>query len=310
MAHFHNHHHHHHHPESILSSKHLGVAFGLNLAFAVIEVAGGFWTNSIAILSDALHDFGDAFALGIGWSLQVLSQRGRDRTYSYGYQRFNVLGALINAVILVGGSIWIIQESVARFFKPQMPHAGGMVALAVLGVVVNGAAVWQMAKGSSINERVMRLHLMEDVLGWLAVLAGGAIMYFYPIYWIDPLLSIAIAVFILYNAFNNLRFSGKIILQRIPEQIDSEKIRSSLQDLPDIKDIHDVRLWTLDGDHHVLTLHVVVEQEQTMQALGCLKEEIKHRLAHLDVLHATIEFELPEEECGDKMSAIVAYEKD
>jgi cobalt-zinc-cadmium efflux system protein len=283
----------------MLSSRHLGIAFGLNLAFAIIEVGGGFWTHSIAILSDALHDFGDAFALGIGWYLQTLSQRGRDRTYSYGYQRFNVLGALINAVILLGGSIWIIQESISRFSKPQMPHAAGMVALAILGVLVNGAAVWQMKKGSSINERVMSLHLMEDVLGWLAVLIGGTIMYFYPIYWIDPLLSIAIAFFILYNAFNNLRFSGKIILQRIPEQIDTEKICSSLQDLPEVKDIHDVRLWTLDGDHHVLTLHVVVNQEQTMQELGCLKEEIKNRLSHLDVLHATIEFELPDEQCGN-----------
>ena len=197
MAHEHHHHGHHHHHDT----ENISTAFFLNLAFTIIEIIGGLMTNSVSIMSDALHDLGDSLSLGLAWYFQKVAKKGRDKTFSYGYKRFSVLGAMINAIVLVIGSVFILQESIPRLWQPETPNAQGMFWLAILGILVNGAAVLKLKKGTSLNEKVISLHLLEDVLGWAAVLIGSVLMYFFDLPIIDPLLSIGIAFFILTNVF-------------------------------------------------------------------------------------------------------------
>ncbi len=287
-------HHHHHHDDA----ERIGTAFVLNLLFTIIELVGGFWTNSIAILSDALHDLGDSISLGAAWYFQRLSGRKRDARFSYGYKRFSVLGALITAVVLLLGSVFIILHAVPRLWAPEMPDARGMIWLAVLGVLFNGAAVWRLQSGKSLNAKVVSWHLLEDVLGWVAVLIGSIVMYFFDWPIIDPLLSIGITLYILYNVFKNLKSALKIFLQGIPGSFDTGEIVAELKlSFPEIHDIHDVHLWTMDGEMNVMTMHVVLAEEKPLQALSRLKQDIRNALDALHIHHLTLEFETKDERC-------------
>jgi cobalt-zinc-cadmium efflux system protein len=291
MAHHHEHHHHGN------DTKNIGVAFFLNLSFTIIELIGGWFTNSIAILSDAVHDFGDSLSLALAWYFQRLAKKGSNRTYSYGYKRFSLLGAIINSIVLVVGSIFILTEAIPRLFSPQETNARGMFLLAILGIVINGAAVLRMKKGSSINARVVSLHLLEDVLGWVAVLIGSIIMYFFDFPVIDPILSIAIACFVLFNVFRNISQTLRIILQETPKEFEQEHIVEQICSLDPVSGIHDLHVWSLDEEYHVLTMHVTLKESIAMDKLAELKAQIRSLLKEEHVQHATIEFETENEFC-------------
>uniref|UniRef100_UPI00404A54BA cation diffusion facilitator family transporter n=1 Tax=Fulvivirga sp. TaxID=1931237 RepID=UPI00404A54BA len=292
MAEHHHDHGHHHH-----GTGNIKVAFFLNLAFTIIEIIGGLFTNSMAILSDALHDFGDSISLGLSWYFQKVSQKHKDKKYSYGYKRFSLIGALVNSIILFIGSIFILTETIPRIYNPQTPDALGMIWLAILGVVINGAAVFRLKKGESINEKVVSLHLLEDVLGWVAVLIGAIVMYFYDLPIIDPILSLGIACFILFNVFKNLKSVFKIIMQGVPNDTNQKKIRAFLEGLYGVENIHDLHIWTMDGQYNVLTVHIVTEQNLQMEALIPLKQKVHEELKTYGINHATLEFETKGEKC-------------
>lgn len=302
MAHDHSHHHHHHAPGENDSPKNIVVAFWLNTFFALLEIAGGLYTNSMAILSDAVHDLGDSLSLGFAYYFQKKSRQEKDQQYTYGYQRFSLLGALINSVILIVGSVFIIRESVARFFEPVQPDAQGMVILAVFGIVVNGYAMLRLNKGGSINERVVALHFVEDVLGWVAVLIGSIVMLFANVPILDPFLSLLIALYILYNVFKNLKATFVILLQRRPESVDEEAIKKQILTVPGVKSLHDLHYWTMDGRYNVMTLHVVVDNNQSIRQRNKIKKDVKHSLQHLDIHHATVEIESEDENCKPESS--------
>ncbi len=289
----HNHNHSHHHEDV----KNIKVAFSLNLMFTIIEFVGGFLTNSMAILSDAVHDLGDSFSLGLSWYFQKIAKRPRTKNYTYGYKRFSLLGAIINSVILVVGSVLILMNAIPRLFHPQQPDVKGMLLLAVLGVIVNGAAVLRLRKGRSLNERVVSLHLLEDVLGWLAVLVGAGIMYFVDAPFIDPLLSIAISAFILFNVYRNIRQSLRIILQGSPDLVDVDEIEKAILKTDNVEGIHDLHVWSIDGEYNVLTMHVVLSTSLPMLQLHKLKIGIRGKLLSMGIQHSTIEFETPDEDC-------------
>lgn len=294
MAHDHHHHHHHHHH----ASDNIKVAFFLNLGFAVIEVFGGLWINSMAILSDALHDLGDSLSLGLAWYFERLATKGRDANYSYGYKRFSLMGAVINSVILLVGAVFVLTVAVPRLLHPEAVYAPGMIGLAVLGVVVNGAAAFRLNKGDSLNERVAMLHLMEDVLGWAAVLVGGIVMYFFDLPIIDPLLSLIITGYVVYNVARNLRQSLKILLQGTPAQMDVPALQQRLEQVPTVESVHDLHVWTLDGTNHILTMHAVVDAQLPLQEAEEVKRQIRAALADQHIHHATIELEAQGEACG------------
>lgn len=278
--------------------KNIKAAFFLNLSFTVIEFIGGFLTNSVAILSDAVHDLGDSFSLGLSWYFQKVAKKPRTKEYTYGYKRFSLLGAVINSVVLLVGSVLILMHAVPRLFNPQQPDVKGMLLLAVLGVIINGMAVLRLRKGKSINERVVSLHLLEDVLGWIAVLVGAGIMYFVDAPFIDPLLSIAISIFILYNVYRNIRQSLRIILQGSPTELDMEEVKRSLQEIDEVQGVHDLHAWSVDGEYNVMTVHIVLHNAIPMDEQHKLKVIIRDQLLTRGVQHCTIEFEVADEECG------------
>ena len=284
----------HHHNES---EKNISYAFFLNLGFTIIEIIGGLLTNSVAILSDAIHDFGDSISLGLAWYLQKVSKKQSDNKYSYGYRRFSLLGAIINSVILLVGSILILSETIPRIIHPQEPNVQGMFILAILGIAVNGAAVIRLRKGSSLNEKVVSLHLWEDVLGWVAILIGSVIMYFFDVPVIDPILSVLISIYILIHVFRNINTSMRIILQGTPVEIDIEDIKKELLSFAEVSEIHDLHLWSIDGNYHVVTTHVVIKEALPMEQLATLKTKIRLKLEELNIQHATIEFETKDEIC-------------
>jgi cobalt-zinc-cadmium efflux system protein len=297
MGHDHNHNHSHAHGHHHHATGNIVVAFWLNTSFALLEVFGGLFTNSMAILSDALHDFGDSVSLGLAWYFQKLSAKKRDKFYSYGYRRFSLLGAFINSLVLIIGSVFILQEAIPRLFHPEQADAKGMIVFAIIGIAVNGYAVLKLRKGSSINEQVVSLHLLEDVLGWVAVLIGSIIMLFVNVPVLDPILSILITGYVLFNVYKNLRSSFKIILQGIPVNVNVDEIKNKVSNLPGISGLHDVHVWTMDGEYNVLTIHLVTKENLTLQQSGELKQKVKSLLPDLNVQHSTIEIETENENC-------------
>ena len=293
----HNHGHHHDHSHSHESDSNIGLAFFLNLSFTIIELIGGLLTNSIAIISDAVHDFGDSLSLALAWYFQKKSKKGSTTKYTYGYKRFSLLGAIITSIVLVVGSIYILSEAIPRLITPQETSAGGMFILAVLGIAINGIAVLRTRKAVSINEKVVSLHLLEDVLGWAAVLTGSVIIYFTNLTIIDPILSIGIAFFVLFNVIKNIKLIIPIILQGTPAEIDREHIIEHLKTIEKIENIHDMHIWSLDEKYNVLTVHVTLTESMPMEKLTELKVSIRAVLKEDEIQHATIEFETPDEPC-------------
>jgi cobalt-zinc-cadmium efflux system protein len=290
-------HHHHHHHES--SSERIGWAFFLNLCFTVIEFIGGILTNSTAILADAVHDLGDSISIGMAWLLDKFSRKDATQTFTYGYQRLSLVGAFINAVVLTAGSIWILFEAIPRLWNPVMPMAEGMALLAVFGVIVNGYAAFKLSHGKSLNERVLNWHLLEDVLGWVAVLIVSIILTFvdWPI--LDPLLSIGFTLFILVNVLRHLGSTVKLFVQASPDPEVYRKIREQLTSLELVDDAHHLHFWSLDGERHVLTAHIVVSKELECSERALLKQQISQQLAAFELAHTTIELEYPDEACRD-----------
>lgn len=277
--------------------KNIKVAFFLNLSFTIIEIIGGILTNSVAILSDAVHDLGDSVTLGLSWYFQKLSKKPRTKVYTYGYKRFSLLGALINSIILLIGSVVILFHAIPRLFNPQQPDTKGMLVLAIIGVIVNGLAVLRLRKGSSINEKVVSLHLMEDVLGWLAVLIGALIMNFVDAPIIDPILSLAISLYIFFNVFRNMREGLRIILQGSPSKLDIDEVENILLTMINVDSVHDLHAWTIDGEFNILTIHVVLKEDISLEKQQKLKIDIRESMLRLGVQHCTIEFELQDEDC-------------
>jgi cobalt-zinc-cadmium efflux system protein len=289
-------HHHHHHDTA---SERIGLAFFLNLCFTVIEFIGGVLTNSTAILADAVHDLGDSISIGMAWLLDKFSRKDATNTFTYGYRRLSLVGAFINAVILTAGSIWILFEAIPRLWNPVMPMAEGMAFLAVFGVVVNGYAAFKLSKGQSLNERVLNWHLLEDVLGWVAVLVVSIVLLFvdWPI--LDPLLSIAFTLFILVNVIRHLGSTIKLFVQASPDPEIYQQIHKKLVALDLVDNAHHLHFWSLDGERHVLTAHIVVSKELTSTERAVLKEKISEQLAEFELAHTTIELEYPDEACRD-----------
>lgn len=292
---------HHHHMHGIGSSADAAAAafrftFFLNLAFVVIEVVGGYYSGSLSILADAAHDAGDCLALAMAWFFSRLAQKKRDSHFSYGYGRFSLLGAVVSGTAIFFSSLAILFTSVPKILNPSEPNGLGMLALAVLGVAVNGAAALRLAKGSSVGERILIWHYIEDVLGWVAVLLGGLGVYYLGWNWLDPLLAVFIAIFVLRGVWKNLGHVVPLFLQAVPEEIDLKGLEESIRAHKGVADLHDLHTWSIDGQHHILSVHVVQSSSGDTVAL---KTEIREIAAKYGKFHVTIEVEGKSEDCHD-----------
>jgi cobalt-zinc-cadmium efflux system protein len=296
MGHNHKHHNHSHDHSSV---KNIKIAFFLNFFFTIIEFIGGYLTNSVAIMSDALHDLGDTFSLGLAWFLEKFSSKKRTNKFSYGYKRFSLLGAFINAVILLLGSLFILSEAIPRIINPETSNAQGMLLLAIFGILVNGYAVYKTSKGKTMNEKVISWHLLEDVLGWVAVFIVSIVMIFTNLTILDPILSILITLYILWGVLKNLKATALLFLQATPTDLNTNIIETQLKKNPLIQDVHDTHIWSLDGEEHILSSHIVIKGNSTKEDIKKIKTEIKKNLINQGIKHSTLEIEFEDEICED-----------
>ncbi len=206
---------------------------------------------------------------------------------------------MVTGLFLVKGSVVILFESVPRLFSPQQPHAEGMILLAILGVAVNGYAAYRVSRGGSLNERMLMWHMIEDVMGWVLVLIGALVMKFFNIPQLDAGLAIVLALWIMYNVVRNLGEALKVFLMATPSQTDIKVVQEAILKIPMVEDVHHGHLWSLDGENHILTAHVVVASSATMQEVEQVKSQVKKLVKEFGIIEATIETEISGGACID-----------
>jgi cobalt-zinc-cadmium efflux system protein len=270
----------------------------LNSLFAVVELVGGLLTNSVSILSDALHDAGDSLSIALAFVLDRQSRRKADARFTFGYRRLSILSALVLSAVLLAGSISMAVFAALRLRHPEAVHAPGMLALAVLGILVNGLAAWRLSRHGGLQHRAVSLHFIEDILGWVAVLVGAVVIHFTGWTWIDPALSIAIAAWVAVNALRNGREALHIMLQGRPAEVHEDELLRRFLAEPGVAGVHDIHLWTLDGHYHVLTAHVEVTGNPDLATLDGVKIRLRAIANSLHIPHATFEIEPHDAGCS------------
>lgn len=283
------------------TEKNILIAFFLNISFSIFEFFGGLITNSVAIISDSIHDMGDAISIGISYFLERKSKKKANKKYTYGYVRYSVLGGVITTTILLVGSILVIIGATKRLFHPVEVNYNGMIIFAIVGVVLNFIAAYVTKDGDSINQKSVNLHMLEDVLGWIIVLIGAIIMNFTNIKIIDPLMSIGVAIFILINSLKNLKQVLDLFLAKTPRDIDIDELKEHLLELKGVDDIHHIHIWSIDGYNNYATMHIVTKEKNIKQ----LKNKIREELEEHNICHAILETEdeaCDEKECNIKLS--------
>lgn len=274
------------------TEKKILIAFLLNLSFSVFEMMGGLLTGSVAILSDSLHDLGDAISIGLSFWMEKKSKKAPDDRYTYGYVRYSALGGAITCLILLLGSVAVIGNAVARMIRPAELDGNGMMLLAAIGVVVNACAVFFTRGGGSLNQRAVNLHMLEDVLGWAAVLVGAIVLRWTGLSILDPLMSVGIAAFLLIHAWKGLREVLGLFLEACPNGIDLGEIRARLGEVDGVLAIHHLHVWSLDGRCHCATVHLVIEGDP----VG-IKERVRGQFRACGIGHVTLETEKKGESC-------------
>ena len=276
------------------TEKNILIAFILNISFSIFEFFGGIFTNSVAILSDSIHDLGDAISIGISYFMERKSKKQADNKYTYGYIRYSVLGGVITTTILLVGSVLVIISAIKRLIHPVEVNYSGMIIFAIIGVILNFIAAYVTKDGDSINQKSVNLHMLEDVLGWLLVLIGAIIMNYTDIRILDSLMSIGVALFILFHSIKNLKKVLDLFLEKTPEDIDIEELKKHLLKIKDVEDIHHIHIWSIDGFNNYATMHIVSKSKDITK----VKKEIREELTEHNICHAILETE--EEACDDK----------
>ena len=276
------------------TEKNILIAFILNISFSIFEFFGGIFTNSVAILSDSIHDLGDAISIGISYFMERKSKKQADNKYTYGYVRYSVLGGVITTTILLVGSVLVIISAIKRLIHPVEVNYSGMIIFAIIGVILNFIAAYVTKDGDSINQKSVNLHMLEDVLGWLLVLIGAIIMNYTDIRILDSLMSIGVALFILFHSIKNLKKVLDLFLEKTPEDIDIEELKKHLLKIKDVEDIHHIHIWSIDGFNNYATMHIVSKSKDITK----VKKEIREELTEHNICHAILETE--EEACDDK----------
>lgn len=279
------------------SAKNIKSAFFLNLGFTIIEIVGGILTNSTAIMADAVHDLGDSIALGQAWYFESISHKQGSRSYTYGLRRFSLLGALLSTILLLISSLYILSEAVPRLINPEHSNAEGMMFLAIIGMAVNGYAMLKLSGEKGVNARTVGLHLLEDVLGWVAVFIVAVILLFKDIPVLDPILAILITLYILTNVMKNLKSTLAIFLQAAPGNINIDVIKKKIGDIDHVDSVHHVHLWSLDGENAVFSAHLLADKNLSPVQYAELKQKVKELIMDYGLYHSTVEIELPEEGC-------------
>ena len=278
------------------TEKNILIAFLLNLSFSIFEMIGGIFTNSVAIISDAVHDMGDSFSIGISYFLEKKSKKKPDSKYTYGYMRYSVLGAIITNAILIAGSVLVIYNAILRILNPVEINYNGMIIFAVFGVVVNFLAAYFTREGDSLNQKAVNLHMLEDVLGWVVVLIGALVIKVTEINLIDSILSIGVACYVLMHALTSFKDIVDLFLTKVPSGVNVSELSEHILKINDVEDVHHVHVWSMDSINNYATMHVVTDTKNVSK----LKKEIREELEEHGINHVTIEVDNNKDDCSDK----------
>ncbi len=273
------------------------LTFILNLCFTVFEFIGGLFTNSIALISDSIHDFGDSLTIGLSMFFEKKSRQKPDETYTYGYKRYSLLGGLFAAFSLVVGSTIIIIESVKRLINPEPIETKMLVYFALVGIIVNTVAAIYASKGRTRNEKIISLHLFEDVIGWVVLLIGAILMYFFNITILDSILSIGFTLYILFHVYKHLKEIVEVMMEKAPLEPTQDTIIKTLKSEPKVIDVHHLHHWSLEGEIALLTAHIVLADSITPKELVEVQKRLHDSLKTIGIMHATLEFEIGKDSC-------------
>ena len=277
---------HHHHKKA---GENLAFVFFMNLAFNIIVIIGGLATNSMAILSDCIHDLADTVSIALAWFLERIAQKDYSEKYSYGYQRFSVLGAVIISVFVIIMALIILNEAIPRLFAPEEVDAGGLLIVALIGIVFKSLSVYRLHHGETFNEKAILLHQLGDVFEWIAILVLSLLLMFWDgAPYLDPFVSIGIALWLIFNLGRNMIKSFQVLLQKTPDNFDVGEFKQSIEAIDGVNAIEDFHIWSLDGIDSVMTLKVDVDFARNV---GEIKEEIYKVSNRYHVVDITIELE-------------------
>ena len=277
---------HHHHKKA---GENLAFVFFMNLAFNIIVIVGGIATNSMAILADCIHDMSDTISIAFAWYLERVSQKESSDNYSYGYQRFSILGAVIISVFVIIMAFVILSEAIPRLFAPQGVDAGGMLIVAVIGLIFKSLSVHRLHDGETFNEKAIFFHQLGDIFEWLAILILSIILMFWDgAPYLDPFVSIGIALWLIFNLGRNLYKAVEVLLQKTPDHFDVDEFKTSINAIRGVSAIDDFHVWSLDGIDSVLTLKVSISSLDNQERI---KKEIYAIASKYHIVDITIEFD-------------------
>ncbi len=279
MAHNHHHHHHHHPP---VKGGNLLLAIGLNIIITVAQIIGGFISGSLSLLSDALHNLSDVISLVISYFANKLSRRQASTNRTFGYKRAEIIAAFVNSASLIVVAVILIKEAIERILEPQVVGSGIVIALSLVGIIANGLSVWLLHKDSqrNMNMRSAYLHLLTDMLASVAVLLGGLAMYFFEWYWVDPVLTLLIALYLIYMGFDLLRSSTRVLMLFTPDSIQVREIVASIAELPEVKNVHHVHIWQLNEDEVHLEAHIDFNDDILLSEFDKILDAIEEKAYH------------------------------
>ena len=277
---------HNHHKKA---GENLAFVFFMNLTFNIIVIVAGLATNSMAILADCIHDMSDTISIALAWFLERVAQKESSDKYSYGYQRFSILGAVIISVFVIIMALVILQEAIPRLFHPEGVDAGGMLLVALGGIIFKSISVHRLHEGETFNEKAILLHQLGDIFEWVAILILSLVLMFWDgAQYLDPFVSIGIALWLIFNLGRNLYKSVEVLLQKTPDHFDVNEFKASIASIEGVRAIDDFHVWSLDGIDSVVTLKVAIDD-------WSLQEEIKKQIYSISskyhIVDITIEFD-------------------
>lgn len=285
------------------NTKNLIISIGLNFTITLVEFFGGIISNSLALISDALHNLSDTFALFISYIALLVSKKSSSPKKTFGYKRIEILAALFNSTILIAVSVFLFYKAYERFVDPQPIKEGIMFFVAVIGLVANLISVFLLKKDSdhNLNIRSAYLHLLGDTLSSVAVVIGSVLIYYFKIYWVDPLLTVLIGLFILKETFRILKETVEILMEASPPDLDIDNIRTELEKLTTVANIHHIHAWRLtDSDVH-FQCHADLNENISIKDTDVIRKELENILIKkFNINHVTIQMEY--DTCLDKES--------
>jgi cobalt-zinc-cadmium efflux system protein len=298
MAHDHSHHHHHHvEPKNVNSAFVFGIT--LNFLFVVVEIVAGFYVHSLSLLSDAGHNLADVVSLSLSLLAFRLMKVRSNENYTYGYRKTSIIVALFNAMVLMASIGAIVYEALHRFFNPE-PLPGTTIAwVAGIGIIINTATAFMFLRDrrKDLNIKSAYLHLLSDALVSLALVVGGVIISFTNWFWIDPALSIIVALTILFSTWNLLKESLRLSLDGVPADMNLEQVKEAAAKIKGIEEIHHIHLWGMSTTENALTAHIVIDANSSLVDAENIKHDFKHALEHMNIQHVTLEIESSDENC-------------